>query len=111
MNEIEVIKSVLGISGIATKHYSLQTPHAQVDMLIERADRVVSLCEMKYYDGPYTMTKKEAEDMEKRIWEVREKTMRKNIQVVLITPYGVKQNKYSSNSVHQVITLDDIIGE
>ncbi len=111
MNEIEVIKSVLGISGIATKHYSLQTPHAQVDMLIERADRVVSLCEMKYYDGPYTMTKKEAEDMEKRIWEVREKTMRKNIQVVLITPYGVKQNKYSANSVHQVITLDDIIGE
>ena len=109
MSEIEMIKTVLGISGIATKHYSLQTPIAQVDMLIERADRVISLCEMKYYDSPYTMTKKDAEDMEKRIWEVREKTMRKNIQVVLITPYGVKQNKYSANAVHQVITLADIM--
>lgn len=109
MSEIEMIKTVLGISGIATKHYSMQTPITQVDMLIERADRVISLCEMKYYDGPYTMTKKDAEDMEKRIWEVREKTMRKNIQVVLITPYGVKQNKYSANAVHQVITLADIM--
>ena len=109
MSEIEAIKAVLGISGIATNHYSLQTPQAQVDMLIERADRVITLCEMKYYDRPYSMTKNDAEDLEKKIWEVKEKTSRKNIQVALITPYGVKQNQYTTNAVHQVITLDDMM--
>lgn len=109
MSEADVIKTVLGISGIATRQYSLQTPNAQVDMLIERADRVVSLCEMKYYDRPYSMTKSDAENMERKIWEVKEKTSQKNIQVVLITPFGVKQNQYMTNIVHRVITLDDMM--
>lgn len=78
-------------------------------MLIERADRVVSLCEMKYYDRPYNMTKSDVENMEKKIWEVKEKTPQKNIQVVLITPFGVKQNQHITNIVHRVITLDDMM--
>lgn len=109
MSEIQVIKSILGISGIATRHYSLQTAKAQVDMIIERADRVVSLCEMKYYDRPFAMTKKDAEDLDRKICEVKEKTLRKNIQVVLITPFGISQNKYSVNAIHKCITLNDMI--
>ena len=109
MNEIETIKDVIGISGILTKHYSLQTPNAQIDMLIERADRIISLCEMKYYEGTFTMTRNDLKDLEKKIWEVRENTQRKNIQVVMITPYGLKQNQYSINAVHRVVTLADMM--
>jgi len=110
MSEISVIKECLGISGIATRHYSLQTDKAQVDMLIERADRIVSLCEMKYYDRPYNMTKNDVTDLERKVWEVKEKTHRNNIQVVLITPFGVSQNKYSTNVIHKSIALDDMMG-
>ena len=109
MNEIDRIKDVLKISGMATSHYSLYTDKAQIDMIISRADRVISLCEIKYYDGPFEMSGKDAEDIERKIAVVREKTGRKNIQVVLIASNGIKQNRYSVNMIHRVITLDDII--
>ncbi len=46
---------------MATKTYAMLTDNAQMDMVIERADKVTSLCEMKFYSKPYAMDKDEAE--------------------------------------------------
>lgn len=64
---------------------------------------------MKYYDQPYQMTKADYESLGNKISEVRNKLKRKNVQIVMISPYGVKQNKYSINLIHQTITLDDLL--
>ena len=78
-------------------------------MLIERADRVVSLCEMKYYDGFYSMKKGDGEDLQNKIQEVKALVHRKSVQVVLITPYGLTQTAYSVNAIHRVIVLKDLL--
>lgn len=48
---------VLGIAGVATKTFAYQTDGAQVDMVIERADKTVCMCEMKWSAMPYAIKK------------------------------------------------------
>lgn len=58
------IKEALGISGIATTVSTWRSnpdppknlPGAQIDMIIERADRVIHLCEMKFSQKAYNIT-------------------------------------------------------
>ena len=57
---------------MATKTYALLTDNVQMDMVIERADKVTSLCEMKYYSKPYAMAKDEAEKNDRRKEELYE---------------------------------------
>ena len=63
MLHIPQIKKRLGIEQIYTEYYSWRskcsTPAAQIDLLIERADHLINLCEIKYSQSPYTITKEE----------------------------------------------------
>lgn len=60
----EQIKKALGISGVITNEFSWRSvanyehPGAQVDLLIDRGDKVINLCEIKYSDNPYTIIHK-----------------------------------------------------
>lgn len=107
-SQIDRIKDVLRISGMASSHYSVQTDSAQIDMVIDRADRIVTLCEMKFYDQPYAFTRDDQQKLQNKISVIRELFKRKNIQPVLISPYGLRPNSYSINLIQQVITLDDL---
>lgn len=55
---LEQIKKALGIRGVITHGYSWDTvatdehPGAQIDLLIDRSDKIINLCEIKYYDYP-----------------------------------------------------------
>ncbi len=57
MNHILQIKKALGISGIETAEYTwrntVSTPGAQIDLVIDRSDNVISICEMKYTTAPF----------------------------------------------------------
>ena len=93
---------------MASSHYSVQTDSAQIDMVIDRADRIVTLCEMKFYDQPYAFTRDDQQKLQNKISVIRELFKRKNIQPVLISPYGLRPNSYSVNLIQQVITLDEL---
>ena len=81
---------------------------AQIDLIIQRADKVINVCEMKFYDGYYTMKVKDFEDMERRIRAFREaRSIRKAIHPVLVTTYGLTHNKYS-HLFQNVVTLKDL---
>lgn len=81
-------------------------PAAQIDLLIERADNLVNLCEIKYSQMPYTITKDE--DIRNRIADfVGETGIRHGVLTTLITTFGLRQSPYSSVAQVQ-LTMDDL---
>ena len=102
------IKQKLGISGILTHTYSYYSSKAQVDMVIERADRAVTICEMKFSEQPYTITKAEWNKIENRLLVAREYFKRKTLFLTMITTNGLVKNYYSINNIQQEITLNDL---
>ena len=84
---------------------------AQIDMLIDRDDNIVSLCEMKYAQDEYEMTEEEAARIRRRgaLFQSATKS-RKAIQNVLVSSYGMRRSKYSS-VIQREVTLDDLFRE
>ena len=105
---IRQIQQALGISGIATKTYALQTSTAQMDMVIDRADNIINLCEMKYTGGAYALSKSEAEKLQHRIQELSSKLRSKSIIPVLVTNSSAKKNAYYNQLIYNNITLKEL---
>ena len=113
---IPQIKAALGISGIGADVYSWRGTDpegggTQIDMLIDRADNTVSVCEMKYSQDEYDMTAEEAGNIRRRgNLFARAAKLRKAIQNVLITNFGMRRSKHSG-VIHREVTLDDLFVE
>lgn len=111
------IKQALGITGVVSNFYSwtykpskedLHTDGFQIDMLIDRDDRIINICEMKYSKDEYVVTAEEDRLLHRRIARFMEKTQtKKTIHPILITSYGLSQNGYAS-IYQRTITLDDL---
>ena len=109
---IDNIRKALGLSRIAVEYYSWRSrqsePNAQIDMLIERADKIINVCEMKFADSPYTISKDDDMAMRNRIESFRtESGTRCGLIPVWITTFGLKKNMYSADVQYQVV-LDDL---
>ncbi|MDR3305627.1 MAG: AAA family ATPase [Clostridiales Family XIII bacterium] len=109
---ITQIKRKLGILGVSTRVASWRSketvPGAQIDLVIERGDRVINLCEIKYADKEYEITKDYDEKLRRKRWAFEE-TLKsgKALHTTLITLYGVKRNKYRF-SVQSEVLMDDL---
>lgn len=107
------IKAALGISGITTKQAAWSKraddkEGTQIDMLIERNDHVVNMCEMKFYNKEFAVDKKYHAILTNR-QGLLEECIPKGFVVhsTLITTYGLKYNEYSGD-FDNVITIDDL---
>ena len=81
-----------------------------MDMVIERADGIVNLCEMKYTQQQYTLDKTEAEKVTRRMDSLRVlNRKRQNVQCVLVTKQDAKQNSYYNNLITKNLTLSDLM--
>ncbi len=82
---------------------------AQIDLLFDRQDDVITLCEIKYKNEPYALTKEEAKVIARKIevFKKRTKTM-KQIQFVLITNMPMKPTMYAEEMVSYNVTLRDL---
>ena len=71
---------------------------AQIDMLIDRADGIIDVCEIKYSASPYEMDKDEDAKIVRRIETFRKVSRtRKAVRSVLVSASGLKPGKYSGN--------------
>lgn len=102
------IQQTLGISGVATKTYAMQCTDAQIDMVIERADQVVNLCEMKYTGSTYSLTKIEAEKLQNRINNLSVLLRSKSVVPVLITNKPAQHSAYYNQLIYSNITLKNL---
>ncbi|MCL1835544.1 MAG: ATP-binding protein, partial [Oscillospiraceae bacterium] len=94
------IKKALGISGVHTDVSSWISRSdeggAQIDLVIDRADRVVNLCEIKYAKGPFEIDRAYDLALRGKVETFRSETKtRKALHLTMITTYGVKPGKYS----------------
>ena len=102
------VKRALGISGVATDICSWSGDGAQIDLLLDRRDQVVNLCEAKYALAPYELTRDYAMHLLERREEFRRQTRtRKALHLTMMTTYGVKHNAYW-NDIQSEVTMDDL---
>jgi len=113
-DHINQIKRRLGITGVTSeisswfKHGNDNEEGAQIDLLIDRMDKVINLCEIKFYSQQFEIKKDYNESLKTKVRVFRESTeTNKTIQLNMITTYGIKQNKYS-NMVGKVVNMDDL---
>lgn len=119
LHHIPQIKKTLGISGILSNACSWACPPftdstgirwkgAQVDLLIDRNDNVINICEMKYYDSEFVIDAEYEQRLRERalLFKQVSKT-RKTLLHTFITTYGVKKNMYSG-IVQNEVTMDDL---
>ena len=91
------------------KHNS-EDAGTQIDLLIDRADRVVNACEIKFAKADFTIDKDYAKKLRNQIslFSALDANKRKNIFLTMITPFGVTQNEYFNELVQSEVVLDDL---
>ena len=107
------IKEALKIGGIYSETSSFffagndDFPGVQIDMLIDRNDAVINLCEIKFYKDQFILTKEYAEKIRQKrsIFKVVSKT-KKQIFITLISTFGLIENKHSNSLIDNAIELD-----
>lgn len=112
---IEQIKKKLGISGMTTQVFSWKSkmacPGVQIDLLIDRKDDVVTVCEMKYTLEEYAIDSAYENELERKLNVFREETKtKKALYLTMISFAGLRKNECSEKVV-QVLTGDDLFEE
>ncbi len=107
------IKQALGISGIFATESTFYSKGNdtetgfQIDMLIDRSDNAINLCEMKFYATEYELSKKEAEKLHNRRELFRTKTQTQKYLInTMITTFGLKPNEHSASTVYKALKMD-----
>ena len=109
-NHIKQIKEGLGISGVVSKQSAWidQEDGVQIDLIIERKDNIVNMCEIKFYSDVFKVDKNYDMLLRKRVSVLSNHLLKKcAIHNTLITTYGIKDNEYKW-SFNSVITMDDL---
>ncbi|MBQ2631231.1 MAG: ATP-binding protein [Kiritimatiellae bacterium] len=111
---VEQMKAALGISGVRTNVCSwthapsVEHPEgAQIDLLIDRADNVINLCEMKYSYGKYDLTPAECDKLlRRRDVFISVTGTEKSVHLTMVTPKGVAESP-ERHILQSEVTLDD----
>lgn len=119
MKHIRKIKEALGISGVTTNEsewvYKPKQGNndrgAQIDLVIDRADKCINLCEIKFARDEFVIDKDYAGLLRAKKNTFIEKTgSKKSVFLTLITTYGVKKNSAERDVVDTELTMNDLFG-
>ncbi|MEM6964098.1 MAG: ATP-binding protein [Bacteroidota bacterium] len=112
LSHLKQIKKSLGIAGVYSEASSWRGKNfetdegVQIDLIIERRDNVINVCEIKFSQDKFTITKRYAEHLKNKLSTFRQhiKT-RKPIFLTMITTFGVVENQYSNSIVEQEVVM------
>ncbi|SFD60312.1 hypothetical protein SAMN05518672_102575 [Chitinophaga sp. CF118] len=109
------IKVALGISGVYTEESiwrlipGKNMPGAQIDLLLDRNDFCISICEMKFSTSEFSIDKDYAIELKNKMDIFSQKTKtRKTLFLVMVTTFGTKQNIHKTGLVQNDVTLEDL---
>jgi hypothetical protein len=107
------IKKALGISGIYTESSAFylkgteQQPGVQIDLVIDRNDHAINLCELKFYNSEIAVTKAMAKTLRTKVALFRAATQtNKQIFLTLISPFGIIPNEHSIGLIDNALEMD-----
>jgi hypothetical protein len=112
LQHIDEIKTALGIAGVqsavSTWRSSEDTkPGSQIDLIINRNDNVIDLCEIKFSKSKFTIDKEYDEKLrEKLVSFMTENDTKKAVHLLMLTTYGVTKNKYYGTIQNEVVLSD-----
>lgn len=107
---VDEIKKALGISGVETHTSAWRSTSsangAQIDLVIDRRDQVINLCEMKFSINTFTIDKAYDLVLRNKIGTFKTETKtRKSVYLTLLTTFGLEQNSYAG-LVQNELTMD-----
>ena len=113
MDHTRQIKRALGIEGVASRETAWRgkttEKAAQIDLLIDRRDQVINLCECKFSLNPFVIDKAYAGQLRDKIGVFRQATKtRKSVFLTMLTTFGVERNAYATGLVQNEVMLDDL---
>jgi AAA+ ATPase superfamily predicted ATPase len=101
------IKIALKCDQIQSKNYSWHNSKAQVDLVIDRDDDVVNLCEIKFYNDEFSLDEAYLKKLRNKENQFRTSTKtKKGIYTVMISTWGIKPNQYSKSIISNNLTMD-----
>ena len=117
---IDQINQALGITGMLTSESywrsssaqevgdSGNLKKAQIDMVIERSDRIIHLCEMKFSNEKFIITKEYEEDLRDKMTVFRQETKTtKMLNLTFVTAHGLAKGIHTG-IVQSQVTIDDL---
>ena len=109
------IKEALRIGGVRTNTASWRserkTGGAQVDLVLERRDGIVNLCEMKFTSDAFAINASYEQDLRKKVSLFKEETKtRSSVHLTMVTVDGIRRNEHAG-IVQSEVTLDDLFKE
>ena len=115
LKHIPQIKKALSIAGMYStsasflKKGTATEKGAQIDLLLDRNDRIINIFEIKFYTDTFTLTKEYALNLKSKMRVFRDTTKtRKHLFLTLITTFGIIPNEHSIGLVDQILTIDDL---
>lgn len=118
LEHVSQIKAALGIAGVQTsvRAWSCKRDDesgihgSQIDLLIDRRDQVINVCEMKYATDDYVPTTSDEESMRHKVHDFQTLTSTKSaLHPILVTPYGLKLNTHAG-IFQAVVTAENLFG-
>lgn len=114
LKHVGTIERALGIEGVRTEASSWQHHAgggtgggAQIDLLIDRADDLISVCELKHTVNPFVVTKRYAEDLRRKMAVLKQVTgTRKGLQLVMVATAGLADTSHARDIVDRRVDLD-----
>ena len=86
--------------------------NAQIDLILDRGDEAITLCEIKYTRKPFEIDKSYAKKLLQKTEALEQQTkQKKQIFLVMISVSGVKENAWSQELLHQTISLTDLLSD
>jgi len=82
---------------------------AQIDLLFDRSDNAITLCEIKHTNKPFAINKQYAKNLQNKIHVYKQQTRtNKQLLIAMITANGLKKTLYSEELIAGVVTLTDL---
>lgn len=105
------IKDALGIRGVQATVATWHSPEAQIDLVIDRKDQVVNLCEMKFSIAPFSIDKTYSEKIRRKMGAFQAATgTKKALFLTMITTYGLAPGMYAGLA-QQDLTMEALFRE
>jgi hypothetical protein len=109
------VRRKLGIEGVLTNiatwgHTAAKGRHgAQIDLLLDRQDRCINICEMKFSTGEFVIDTKYATELDNKVNVFRAETgTKKTLFPTMITTYGTRKNEHYLGRIQSEVLMEDL---